>query len=339
MRYVLNAFCTLVALLALLFVPSGPASAADADDAELRKELAEARKELNEAARRVGELTRELGEGFAFRFEEISEDMKNRAVIGVGIAETEIDGEESEGLRVVSVTPGGPADDAGVRVGDIILGVDSVDVDSADDASERFLDYLREREPGDTVNLRFRRGDDEREVEIEMTRAAPRSFAFRFGPESGESVHIRVPEVPAMPAMPDMPRIPRAPMAPLFLALMGPLGDIELVEVSKELGEYFDVERGLLVVRAPKDDSIGLRDGDVIMKIGDREPKDVGQALRILRSYEGGETVTLEIVRDGDDETIEFTLPERSVSFHWRNDGDEVVVRSDIVEETVKTED
>ena len=329
MRQVLNAFCTLIALLALLFVPPTDAAESQKDDEELRKELAEARKQLNEAARRVGELTRQLGDGFAFRFEEIAEGMKNRAVIGVGIAET--DGETSEGVRIVSVTPGGPADEAGIRAGDIILGVDDVEVAGAENAGKRFVEYLRGKEPGDTIRLRFRRGEDPREATIEMTRAAPRAYAFRFGPEGSEQMKIRVPE---MPPMPDIPIIPRAPLAPLFHALMGPLGDIELVEVSPQLGEYFDVERGLLVVRAPKSDDIDLRDGDVILRIGDRAPKDVGDALRILRSYRGGQAVMLEIMRDGDEETVEFTLPERSMSLFRGGDEEEIVVRSHSIEES-----
>jgi len=47
------------------------------------------------------------------------------------------------------VTPGGPAEEAGLRVGDIILQVNRTDVSSV----EEFKTVLANVEPGDTVIL------------------------------------------------------------------------------------------------------------------------------------------------------------------------------------------
>ena len=55
----------------------------------------------------------------------------------------------SKGVVVVLVTPGGPAEEAGLRVGDIILQVNRTDVSSV----EEFKTVLANVEPGDTVIL------------------------------------------------------------------------------------------------------------------------------------------------------------------------------------------
>ena len=73
------------------------------------------------------------------------------------------------------------------------------------------------------------------------------------------------------------------------------LEGLQIVELTPVLGEYFGAEKGLLVIRAPDDEEIGLEEGDVIRMISGREFRDARQATRILRSYEPGEEVELEV--------------------------------------------
>lgn len=56
---------------------------------------------------------------------------------------------ESKGIVIVSVTPGGPAEDAGLRTGDVILQINRNNVSSVED----FKSVLAKVEPGDTVIL------------------------------------------------------------------------------------------------------------------------------------------------------------------------------------------
>ncbi|MBO0901573.1 trypsin-like peptidase domain-containing protein [Cellulomonas sp. zg-ZUI199] len=77
-----------------------------------------------------------------------------------------------EGVRVFeqdppdtrAVTPDGPADVAGIRRGDVILAIDGRPVT----ASEELIVSIRARTPGDTVVLRVRTGDDERDVRVRL---------------------------------------------------------------------------------------------------------------------------------------------------------------------------
>jgi hypothetical protein len=62
-------------------------------------------------------------------------------------------------------------------------------------------------------------------------------------------------------------------------------------------------------VSAPKLKTLELPDGDVIKTIDGREPTDVRHAMRILNSYESGESLKLGIMRDKKKRTLEVEVP------------------------------
>ena len=66
------------------------------------------------------------------------------------------------------VTPGGPADLAGIEPGDIILAIDGRPVTDADE----LIVAIRARAPGDAVTLVVRSGQDEREVRVVLDELA-----------------------------------------------------------------------------------------------------------------------------------------------------------------------
>jgi len=57
------------------------------------------------------------------------------------------------GLAIASVTPGGPAEAAGLRPGDLLLSINGAGV-----SQESFLEFLGAAEPGSTVELRIENG-------------------------------------------------------------------------------------------------------------------------------------------------------------------------------------
>jgi putative serine protease PepD len=77
---------------------------------------------------------------------------------------------QGEGVRVAeepqqgtpAVTPDGPADQAGVEPGDVILSIDGRPVSVADE----LIVAIRAKAPGDPVTLQVRSGDEEREVRV-----------------------------------------------------------------------------------------------------------------------------------------------------------------------------
>ena len=83
--------------------------------------------------------------------------------------------------------------------------------------------------------------------------------------------------------------------------------DLELVELTPELASYFGVDTGILVVRAPSNVTEML-DGDVILEIGTRTPRDTEHAWRVLKSFQGGENLELLIMRNQQHQTLEIQL-------------------------------
>ena len=96
--------------------------------------------------------------------------------------------------------------------------------------------------------------------------------------------------------------------------------NMELVEIDDDLGTYFGVTEGLLVVRASESDDIPLKSGDVILSVGGRELTSPSHAVRIMRSYEPGETMTMDIMRDRRQQTLQITVPARERGFFGRSD-------------------
>jgi S1-C subfamily serine protease len=80
------------------------------------------------------------------------------AWLGVGVAETD------EGVTVVEVIPGSPADDVGLRMGDVIVAVDDTEITSA----EMLVDTIQSYKPGDEVVLTIVWLDNRREVNVTL---------------------------------------------------------------------------------------------------------------------------------------------------------------------------
>lgn len=68
--------------------------------------------------------------------------------------------ESDEGAFVVDVVPGSGADEAGIRVGDVIVAVDGEAITS----NERLGEIIREHEPGDEVEITVEREGRERQI-------------------------------------------------------------------------------------------------------------------------------------------------------------------------------
>ncbi|MFD1214422.1 S1C family serine protease [Arthrobacter sp. GCM10027362] len=72
---------------------------------------------------------------------------------------------DTEGVLVLSVVEGGPADKAGLRPGDILEKLDGDQLSSPED----LLAALRKRNPGDQVNVEFQRGDRTQTAKVALS--------------------------------------------------------------------------------------------------------------------------------------------------------------------------
>src|SRR6267143_1204907 len=227
----------------------------------------------------------------------------NRGRIGV-IVDTKVNtAGDKVGARIEGITPSGPAEKAGLKVGDVItrfkgtaLGGTASEDDERSGPGMKLIDLARELEPGDTVQVEYRRGNEARKVTL---------VAEDLGPGRSWSGPMEMPDMGAFKEL--MPQM--GPGNDFEVAFGSPWGGIELVELNPDLGDYFGTREGVLVVRAPEDSSLGLKGGDVIISIGGRKHTSPDQAMRILRSYDAGETVTLDVLRKQKHVSVTWKVP------------------------------
>jgi S1-C subfamily serine protease len=220
---------------------------------------------------------------------------------------------------VNSVTPNGPAAKAGLRSGDVITklaGTSLLDgkvrADRDDSAPGLRLTELAARlEPNDTIAVEFRRGKERKTVQVvtgdEPTfvwRTPDGGFGYAYGDEDAMRHFGEPMRAPSGFAFGDdsdrhmtRMRMP-APEGAMKFAFGWPLADLELAPLNPDLGRYFGTSEGILVISVPEDSKLGLKGGDVVLTVDGRVPGNPSHLLRILRSYEAGESFKLDIMRD-----------------------------------------
>lgn len=239
-----------------------------------------------------------VGGAYAFPFSD------NRGRIGVIVDTRANAAGDKVGARIEGITPGGPAEKAGLKVGDVITRFNGTALagTTAEDGEDsgpgmKLIELARELDPGDTVQVDYRRGNDARKATIV---AEDLGMSRLMGEMPGQLERLN--EL--------MPKMRVGPGNDFEFAFGRPWGGIELVKLNPDLGDYFGTREGVLVVSAPEDSSLALKGGDVITAIGGRKPTSPTQAMRILRSYDAGETVTLDVLRKQKRVTVSWKVPE-----------------------------
>lgn len=262
-------------------------------------EMREAETRMAEAARRIAELsTRNLpsvsGNVWAT-------EVSGSPVLGITIGAPDGQG-PVEGVDVLGVSPGGAAAEAGLRAGDVITAVneEALSADDSSGANQKLLDFMSALEEGDVIDVEYLRAGQSGSVEVSPRPMSPQVFSF-----AGPGGRLHIPSPPSAPAA-QFNRF-------VFVSDGQGWGDMEMVKLTEGLGRYFGTDEGLLVVRAPKDESFKLQDGDVILNIDGRTPNSVSHAIRILGSYQDGESLEISIMRDKRKQTLDIEMPQANL--------------------------
>ena len=289
----------MVRTTACLFLAAYAGNALGADDeatAEsreaLERKLEKAQDRLSEAAREVAELSMSLSDGL-IPLPPLPPAPPTHGFLGIALsADPE---RHKEGVEIMSVSPGGAAAEAGLKPGDVLVEIDGKKLarDGGEEPHAKLLSHMRTVQPDQKVRVRYRRDGKTHDVELTARPVRDRFLALnRVGPHARALIG-RVPDF-------------------AFFRADGVFGSAELVAMTPKLGQYFGTDKGLLVVRAPSDSRLKLEDGDVILDIDGRVPSSPSHAFQILSSYEGGEKLKLNVMRQKKRLTFDIVVPERA---------------------------
>lgn len=180
-----------------------------------------------------------------------------------------------DGVVVLQVVPGSAASEAGVEVDDVLTAVNGEAVTSYDDLAGLLADHA----VGDTITLDLLRGDDSLSLDA------------------------------VLQARNELHRGPRIQINP-----RGSFGQFRALN-NVYLGVALEASDDVVSISAVTEDSpaaeAGLLVGDEIAAINGEDVSSPMDVVMAIGDLDAGDTVTLDIVRDGETMSIEATLGER----------------------------
>jgi serine protease Do len=245
-------------------------------------------------------------------------DAGRGARIGAAVANDE-NKDGSSGVILETVDPGGPADKAGIKGGDVVTEFDGERVRSV----RHFLRLVQETTPGKSVPIVLSRAGQRVAVNVTPERAANiRIFGDDFNMPYFETPHAIPPVPPSPPSPPSPARAPRPPSVfanPAPFELFGRFFNtrrlgITIEDLDTQLAEYFGVKEGVLVKSVAADSvgaKAGLKAGDVITGVNGRKVYDSSDVTRAVERTEDNAEVTIEITRDKKTQSLKGKLEPR----------------------------
>lgn len=205
------------------------------------------------------------------------------------------------GVRIAQVSRDGAAEAAGLRAGDVVTAVAGRDVTAA--SAQRFNAVLGglDIEEGDAFEFEVLRGDEVVIVEIVPQKRCKTGADMSELERRLEAAGIAF---DGFRITADRIRSGVDTLSRVRFWLGRGVAGLELLDLNPDLGAYFGVETGVLVVEADEDSWTGLRGGDVVTHVDGRPVEDVAKLRRIMRSYDEGEEVRFHIRRDGGETTV-----------------------------------
>ena len=259
-----------------------------------------------------------FGRNGDFNFDFAYPSPPNRPRLGITVVSEQDDALDAQGARVNTVMEDGPAEDAGLRVGDIITAVNGQslleplesDVEEKFDLDQsipvqRLLAIAGRLDPGETVEVRYVRDGQPQSASIEVQDlgaawgAWARDFRTELRPQM-EELQARLREQRGnIEAQRESLRALGNRDQPFFVGPGLVRYGITVTSLTPGLAEYFGAEEGVLVTDVDDDSTLGLQAGDVILRIGDRDATTPERVRRLLATYDDDESVTFRVRRRG----------------------------------------
>jgi membrane-associated protease RseP (regulator of RpoE activity) len=200
--------------------------------------------------------------------------------------------EDEDGVRVDGVEEGSPAEKAGLQEGDRILEMEGRRMATSRDVRRA----VRDLEPGDAMQIRIERKSKERTLTATLGERPDDFNVLR-------DYHRLMPEGDFEPG-------------PFWMDASRNYIGVQVQSMTEDLRAYFKAPRGRgLLVSKVKDGTpaakAGLRAGDVIIAADGKEVSDRGDLREALADHEPGDKVSIRIVRDGSEKTVDVEIARR----------------------------
>ncbi|MFZ2236122.1 MAG: PDZ domain-containing protein, partial [Dokdonella sp.] len=298
---------------------ASPAESSSAEDAAARAEMADLQKQLAALSSRMAEVSMKMaGNGprtTALRYLA----SPNKAMVGLVLSESE------QGVLVGGVSPDGPAAQAGMKSGDIIIRVRDRNIGSSDPAKalQQARDALANLDDGDDVEIGYRRDGKLAKAMIKATRQeAVNSYRLLA---DGSAVDMAATDRSIVPivngnvadsARAEPVRDAGLSRVELRRSMSGmPWWGINLAELNPDLGRYFGTDQGVLVLSTDGDALAGVRAGDVIQQVDGGKVRRPEDAVRRLRDQPAESEVAMQLLRERKPVTLKIRVPDNQSMF------------------------
>ena len=208
------------------------------------------------------------------------------------------------GALVREVAADGPASQAGLKSGDVIIAVNGKSIDDKNDLRSRVAEF----KSGDEITLTVVKGTangptDQRDVKVKLgERPAEQAFEFQLPFDQNGA--------------PQLPQgFPQLPFGGQGQSGQAPTTSGAYLGVELEMTNTLTGTTGALIKTVVADGpaaQAGLKAGDVITAVDGKTVGD-GTALRdLIQSHKSGDTITLTVVKvNGDQAEVKVTLAAR----------------------------
>jgi membrane-associated protease RseP (regulator of RpoE activity) len=234
------------------------------------------------------------------------------------------------GVYITGVLKGKGAEKAGIKTGDIILEIDNQKIEDG----SMFTKLIAEKDPGEKINLKVMRDGKTFDIEAALSER-PDNFMIKIGdPDAPKFITV----IPASPVFRGQDKS--------SVSISG----MYLQKLNPDLGEYFGVKDGYLIVSVTKDsgaDKAGFKPGDVLQSIDNQPVVNNRNFDKIFKDMNDGKEFAFKIIRKNKELTLQMKSdPEDIATLEWFSNplnykiiaGKDAILKVDELEKRAKIE-
>lgn len=193
------------------------------------------------------------------------------------------------GLEVIKVYKDSPAEKAGLKEEDILLKINGNSMENVDD----MIETIEDMEIDEKITITYLREGKELETEATVSKKKRNTFVWNGKHKNLE--HFIYNDKSAW------------------------LG-VSTEKLTNQLRQFFNVPEylGVLINEVVEDspaEKFGLKAGDVIIQVGNKEIEDSRDLMKAIDRHEVGDEVDVKVIRDKKEKTLKVTLGEGKERF------------------------